>query len=209
MKVLETKGITMPEAPLVWSAVAYARKMAPLRWDFDSQKAKAEKARAEQDHTQGKSGQPHWYRHQYDHATHEDAVEALVGEWLTVRGSDDLSTILTYMDQMDELKEALSILDVYDGGYFFEWLVLQGQSLFEAVLAAPELVDLMSHNSHNTFLPGLCQCLSRLLLGQSDIDTFLGYWWEYKEAGAMPDDFKGRLPIEVVKEWWHADETVE
>lgn len=101
MTVLETKGIATPEAPVVWAAVAYAREMAPLRLDFGSPKAKAEKAEAEQDHAQQNSHQRHWKRHQFDHVTHEDAVEALVGEWLTVRGSDDLSTILTYMSQMD------------------------------------------------------------------------------------------------------------
>ena len=217
MKVLETKGITMPEAPIVCKAVAYAREMAPLRRDFDSQKAKAEQA-----HAQHKSHQRHWERHQYDHVTHEDAVEALIGEWLTVRGSDDLSTILTYVDQMDELREAFleSTMDVchfHDGDGCFVWLVLQGQSVFEAVLATPEMaVLLIDHHSNASgvlgpsFLAGLRDCLLRLLASNWDIETFLEYYgWEYKESGALPDDFKGRLLNEVLEEWWQAHETAD
>ena len=77
-------------------------------------------------------------------------------------------------------------------------------------LTDAELVAiLMEHHFHESDLYDLSDCLPRLLMGKSDTDTFLGYWGEYKEAGAVPDDFKGRLLLEVIEEWWRADEMAD
>ena len=125
MTVCGTVGVTPPKPPIVWQAVAYARMMAPLWHDFDDQKAGAKQAHAEE-----KGEQAHWKRHQCNHATHEHALEALVGEWLTVRGSDDLSIILAYIDQMEELRKAF--WQSISGMWFSDDLELFGSGLIES-----------------------------------------------------------------------------
>ena len=90
---------------------------------------------------------------------------------------------------------------------FFNWLVLQGQSVFEAVLAAPELVNsLIGLHSYDSYMIGIEECFERLRRWDWDTDTVTVTWEEMREAGALPDDFKGRLLNEVIEEWRQADE---
>ena len=120
MTVLETKGILMPEAPLVWKAVAYAE------------------TRLKYAQVNGHPPKPE---------CREDVMIEWITEWLVARGYDDIALIVQFDQEYIALKNAvLGRIDRVLGNpahdYFFPWLLLQGRSILDALAANPVLYDL-------------------------------------------------------------------
>ena len=120
MTAQKTKGITMPEAPLVWKAVAYAE------------------TRLKCAQVNGHPPKPE---------CREDVMIEWITEWLVARGYDDIALIVQFDQEYQALETAVlqritDVLGRSTQNYFFPWLLLQGRSIFDSLVVTPTLYHL-------------------------------------------------------------------